>query len=108
MVGRLQADTLVSTPPPVMDLLERIHCIRQLEVALADAIGGSGRIALVSGEAGIGKTTLIQRFVEGPGARARLLWGNCDAQFTPRPLGPLRDMARSTAWCGAAAVERFR
>jgi DNA-binding CsgD family transcriptional regulator len=76
-----------------MDLLERDGCLRQLEAALADALGGHGRVALVSGEAGIGKTTLVQRFVQLPRPHVRVLWGTCDVQFTPRPLGPVHDMA---------------
>ena len=51
---------------------------------------------LVSGEAGVGKTALLRRFCEDQGDSARILWGNCDALFTPRPLGPLFDIAETT------------
>ena len=49
---------------------------------------------LVTGEAGVGKTTLVRAFCRGLGDRARVLVGSCDALSTPRPLGPLDDIAR--------------
>ena len=53
---------------------------------------GRGRLVLVAGEAGIGKTALVRAFCER--ARpSRVLWGACDALFTPRPLGPFVDIA---------------
>jgi DNA-binding CsgD family transcriptional regulator len=76
-----------------MELLERETQLRELEAALHDAVNGAGRLALVSGEAGIGKTALVERFAREQRADVRVLWGACDALFTPRPLGPLHDMA---------------
>src|SRR5262245_16640516 len=76
-----------------MELLERDGAWRQLEAALKDASAGQGRIVLVGGEAGIGKTALIDRFTAVHRASTRVLWGACDALFTPRPLGPLYDIA---------------
>ena len=58
--------------------------------------GGRGRLVLVEGEAGVGKTALVRRFCGGRGSSARVLWGICDALFTPRPLGPLFDVAEAT------------
>ncbi len=52
---------------------------------------------LVSGEAGVGKTALVRRFCREQGSSARVLEGTCDALFTPRPLGPLFDVAEATA-----------
>lgn len=77
-----------------MELLERDDELERLATALAAAAAGDGRIALVGGEAGIGKTTFINRFIATHGKSLRLLAGNCDSLFTPSPLGPLHDIAR--------------
>src|SRR5262249_34046568 len=49
-----------------------------------------------SGEAGIGKTSLVEHFVALYAGSARTLSGRCEALFTPRPLGPLYDIAGQT------------
>ena len=74
-------------------ILERDAALSTLHDALDDAIAGSGRVALVSGEAGIGKTTVVQIFQESARGRVRLVSGACEALFTPRPLGPVHDIA---------------
>src|SRR5262249_16847609 len=61
---------------------------------LERACAGSGRIALICGEAGIGKTTLIREFVARQKLSQRVLWGGGEALFTPHPLAPLYDIAR--------------
>jgi DNA-binding CsgD family transcriptional regulator/tetratricopeptide (TPR) repeat protein len=76
-------------------LLERDSHVDALDGWLAESIGGQGRLVLISGEAGIGKTALVRRFAEGH-ADSALLWGACDSLRTPRPLGPLVDIAAAT------------
>ena len=49
---------------------------------------------LVSGEAGIGKTSLVAEFAGPVAGRARVLRGSCEDLVTARALGPFRDMAR--------------
>lgn len=77
-----------------MPLLERESDLRLLAAALDEATAGEGRVALVSGEAGIGKTTLIAHFLAQHSKTARVLAGNCDSLFTPTPLAPFHDIAR--------------
>ncbi len=86
-----------------MQLLERERCLAQLTEWLAGATGQAGCIALVGGEAGIGKTSLLHEFAKQPRA-TRMLWGACDALFTPRPLAPLHDIARQTQGALLAAL----
>ncbi len=76
-----------------MKLLERESHLTELEAALTQAGAGAGRIALVSGEAGIGKTSLIEAFTRRHNTSVPVYWGACDSLFTPRPFGPVHDMA---------------
>ena len=76
-----------------MELVERDAALLAFERQLAAARLGSGHVLLVSGEAGIGKTTLLQAMA-GRRAEATLWWGACDSLETPHPLAPLHDIAR--------------
>ena len=78
-----------------MDLLERSSLLEELGGVLAATASG-GRVVLLAGEAGIGKTALARRFTERRSPDARFLAGACDPLLTPRALGPLHDIARQT------------
>ena len=54
-----------------------------------------GRIVVIRGEAGIGKTALLSQFCAGLNGSVRVLWAACDPLFTPQPLGPLLDVAET-------------
>lgn len=58
-----------------------------LQSAIDTAKRGFGRTALVSGEAGIGKTSLVTMLVSAQ-RDVRVLWGGCEALYSPRRLGP--------------------
>ncbi|RVJ84029.1 ATP-binding protein [Sinorhizobium meliloti] len=75
-------------------LLEREGPLKALLAAARSAALGHGSIVVVEGEAGIGKTTLLREFAEHSGNSCRVLWGWCEALFTPCPLGPLQDMGQ--------------
>ncbi len=77
-----------------MELLERDEPLAALEAWLEEAGSGAGLFVLVSGEAGVGKTSLLRAFCDQHADAARVWWGACDALSTPRPLGPLHDIAR--------------
>ena len=74
------------------ELLERALLVRRLDSWLRDTATGAGRLVLVSGEAGIGKTALLSSFCAGANG-ANVLWGDCERLFTPRALGPFVDIA---------------
>ncbi|MEU9406227.1 AAA family ATPase [Streptomyces sp. NPDC048281] len=76
-----------------MDLLEREAVLQNLAGHLQEAVTGPGRLALVRGEAGIGKTSVVNRLAQLADPRIRILVGACDPLATPRPLGPLTDLA---------------
>jgi DNA-binding CsgD family transcriptional regulator/tetratricopeptide (TPR) repeat protein len=78
-----------------MELLERAPVLDELDRVLAATATG-GRVVLVAGEAGIGKSALVRRFTERHPADARFLLGACDPLLTPRALGPLHDLGRQT------------
>jgi class 3 adenylate cyclase len=77
--------------------LERDDATSAVAESLGDVVRtGRGGLVSVTGEAGVGKTSLLRRFCADQHEAARLLWGACDPLFTPRPLGPLVDVAEAT------------
>ena len=52
---------------------------------------GAGRVVLLRGEAGIGKTAVITRFTARLDVTVKVLAGGCDPLSAPRPLGPVLD-----------------
>ena len=77
--------------------LERADDLLVLVEALGAVRANSeGRLVLVDGEAGVGKTALLRRFCEEQCASARVLWGGCEPLVTPRALGPLWEIAQAT------------
>lgn len=87
-----------------MNLLERDDQLAALNGAIECAAAGRGRTVFVCGEAGIGKTALVTAFARDIDDRARMLWGSCEALFTPRPLGPFYDVVHAV---GGVLAERL-
>lgn len=78
-------------------LLERELITGSLLHALEDASLGRGRVIVIEGEPGIGKSSLLQFFSRLIGSEHSVHWGWNDPSTTPRPLGPLHDMAATIA-----------
>jgi predicted ATPase len=76
-------------------LLERGTELGRLHGVLSGLGSGGGRVVLVRGEAGVGKTALVRSFVSEVEDQAHVLVGECDDLLTPSPLGPVWDLARS-------------
>jgi DNA-binding CsgD family transcriptional regulator/tetratricopeptide (TPR) repeat protein len=82
-------------------LIEREGLLAQL----TDAHAEGGRLLLVGGEAGVGKTTLVRAFLAG--VEGRVLFGACE-QFAMPPLGPHLDVAAQVGGRFALNVEARR
>ena len=77
--------------PVVSATAERETLARALDESSA-----AGRVVVVLGEAGIGKTALVTAATATLAGRA-VLWGACDPLVTPRPLGAWWDVAITEA-----------
>ncbi|MGH3413318.1 MAG: helix-turn-helix transcriptional regulator [Marmoricola sp.] len=75
-----------------MQLLEREQQLGSLTQYAEEARTGHGRLVLVAGEAGAGKSSLVE-LLEERLPDARWARGSCDGLFIPRPLAPLYDAA---------------
>lgn len=75
-----------------MELIERDGFLSLLKSHFQNIEDGEGHCVFVSGEAGIGKTSLIKTFCKEQKGECNVFQGACDALFTPRPLGPLYDI----------------
>jgi predicted ATPase len=74
-------------------LLERQESLDQLHSILSEVVAVQGRLVLLGGEAGVGKSVLVQHFAQSVRDHARVLIGACDALSTPSALGPVLDIA---------------
>ena len=86
-----------------VDLLEREDALAALTGAHASAARGEGRVVILTGEPGIGKTALVTRFLDDLD-RAHVLLGTCDDLSVPRPLGPIRDLSGAASPALAEAI----
>ena len=77
----------------MVEMVARPDQLALLADALESASAGAGRMVLLAGEAGSGKSTLVRQFADGAARRHDVLVGYCEPLSTPRPAGPLLDLA---------------
>ena len=75
-------------------ILEREAELAELAGLVDKAESSGGRVVLVRGEAGIGKSALVNQFLSDCRGRANTLLGACDDLLTAQPFGSIWDIAR--------------
>jgi DNA-binding CsgD family transcriptional regulator len=93
-----------------LDLLERDRELALLgeRFAALCAGGSAGACVLLSGEAGVGKTTVLRAAAGRADRRIQWLWGTCEPMLSPTPLGPLVDWLDRMPPALSAAVRAGR
>lgn len=81
----------------MLPMLEREKMLLQLQEAAGISRAGSGRIVLVEGEAGIGKTRLVSEFIATLGDDCVAATGYCERLCDAHPLSALYDIAGQMA-----------
>src|SRR5881396_150157 len=101
--GRSRSDR--SMNPRSRDFIGRRGELRALDNALTECARGQLRFALVSGEAGIGKTALARRFADvARRAAAQVLITECAQEDRSRPFAPLLQLSGPFAPLAADGV----
>jgi DNA-binding CsgD family transcriptional regulator/tetratricopeptide (TPR) repeat protein len=72
-------------------LIEREHVLGRLTALLDEAVAGSGRLLFLTGEAGIGKTSVVAELTRVAAGRLAVRSGACDSVATAAALGPFAD-----------------
>src|SRR5204862_6613883 len=80
-----------------MHLLERQTQLDELARCFQEARKGCGKLLLISAEAGLGKSSLVERFVSEHRRDARTFWGACGGLSRPRALAPAHEVAAQIA-----------
>lgn len=79
-------------------LVGRRRELAELDARLADAEQGQAQLVLLGGEAGVGKTRLLEAFAQQAQPRARVLVGRClDLGETGVPFAPVVEVLRRLA-----------
>jgi DNA-binding SARP family transcriptional activator/RecA/RadA recombinase len=96
--SRVLAASVPRGPQAADELVGRDDQLAALEGVLADARGGRGRVALVAGEPGIGKTRLAEEAARRAAAAGmQVAWGRCHEGDGAPALWPWAQVVRQLA-----------
>ncbi|TAI49572.1 helix-turn-helix transcriptional regulator [Flagellimonas allohymeniacidonis] len=76
-----------------MKLIEREDEMATLQRYANECLDRQGKVVSIYGEAGIGKTSLVNAFLDECRDTFKICQGYCESLFTPRPFGPIYDMS---------------
>ncbi len=103
VTGATHQHTIGSSPDRIVDRDNQLDLLRAL---LSSAAAGQGQVALVSGDAGIGKTTIVRRCMSDAAELGfQVASGHCYDLEATSPYGPWSDLARSLASAGRTVAE---
>jgi class 3 adenylate cyclase len=83
----------------VRSFVDRERETRRLAAALEELVAGNGRVVVIVGEPGIGKTRLLERFRESANGNATWLEGSCVSSVGELSSSPFAEILRS--WLAA-------
>ena len=87
-----EASTLLDVAPPPPTVVGREGDLAQLRQWFERAARGMRQVVFVTGDAGIGKTALVQAFIRSVAPRALVAHGQCVEQYGPaEPFLPILD-----------------
>ncbi len=91
--NRLLRPAPLQKPASATGFISRTHELEQLSGLLEGLKNGQGKIAFISGDAGVGKTSLVRealrRYRDASEENTmRLFWGHCQPPAADRPLHP--------------------
>ncbi len=89
-------------------LLERDRELQYLRQVVDDLAATGGKVVLVRGEAGIGKSALVSQLARACAPAVRVLDGACDDLYIPMPFAPFWDIARTESRIQPALDEHDR
>ena len=97
--ARLVGPRPVVRPRQAAPLVGRERERAVLDASVADLRAGRGRILVIVGEAGLGKTRMLEELRTAVGDEAAWLEGRCASYGAEAPYGPFVDVLRE--WIGA-------
>src|SRR5687767_13873988 len=90
MAGQGRSDSQIGWPDEA--LVGRGDLLHQLTTAADDAAHGAGSVVLLTGEAGIGKTSAVRALARQGGDRLATTWGRCSVDRSAPPFWPWRPL----------------